>query len=240
MRRKCYAPLPYCNAVSRRDEIKTIKPIINEAFIASSGEIITDYNDLYWLFTCHVASHRVNITMSAFVIKETTSTALHCSKLAFESSVTNYLNKKTYLQAVSQKRNRRLVGIASLYRNSLCASQRCRLLFQVQEIVLRKMCCTHSNIWVELFWNSVVIQLNHWFLVESSFGSPNKVLSLSHWNTASPGHGAGGSNNTTVRIKSWPLSLRVCLGSVLQIFPHRDVDMWGVFESAVLGGVAES
>ncbi len=34
------------------------------------------------------------------------------------------------------------VGIAPLYRNSLCASQHCRLLFQVQEIVLRKMRCT--------------------------------------------------------------------------------------------------
>ncbi len=43
-------PLPYCDAVSRRDETKTIKPIINEAFVASSGDIITDYNDLYCLF----------------------------------------------------------------------------------------------------------------------------------------------------------------------------------------------
>ncbi len=44
-------PLPCCDAVSRRDETKTIKPIINEAFVASSGDIITDYNDLYCLFT---------------------------------------------------------------------------------------------------------------------------------------------------------------------------------------------
>ncbi len=36
-------PLPYCDAVSRRDETKTIKPIINEAFVASSGDIT------YWL-----------------------------------------------------------------------------------------------------------------------------------------------------------------------------------------------
>ncbi len=43
-------PLPYCDAVSRRDETKTMKPIINEAFVASSGDIITDYNDLYGLF----------------------------------------------------------------------------------------------------------------------------------------------------------------------------------------------
>ncbi len=44
-------PSPYCDAVSRRDETKTIKPIINEAFVASSEDIITDYNDLYCLFT---------------------------------------------------------------------------------------------------------------------------------------------------------------------------------------------
>ncbi len=64
-------------------------------------------------------------------------------------------------------------------------------------------------------------QLNHWFLVVSSFGSPNKVLSQQ--NTASPGHGSSGSNNTTARII---VSLRIRLGGVLQIFPHHDVDMW--------------
>ncbi len=104
VRQKCYAPSPYCDAVSRRDDTKTIKPIINAAFVASSGDIITDYNDLYCLFTCRIASRRVNITMSAFVIRETTNTTLHCSKLAFESSVANSLNMKTYLQAMSQKR----------------------------------------------------------------------------------------------------------------------------------------
>ncbi len=56
-------PLPYCDGMSRRDETKTINPIINEAFVASSGDIITDYNDLYCLFTRHVASRHVNITM---------------------------------------------------------------------------------------------------------------------------------------------------------------------------------
>ncbi len=50
-------PSPYCDAVSRRDETKTIKPIINEAFDASSGDIITDYNDLHCLFT-RFALHR--------------------------------------------------------------------------------------------------------------------------------------------------------------------------------------
>ncbi len=48
--------LPYCDAVSRRNESKTIKSIINEASVAFS-EDITDYNDSY--------------TMSAFVIIET-------------------------------------------------------------------------------------------------------------------------------------------------------------------------
>ncbi len=66
-------PLPYYDAVSWRNDTKTIKPIINEAFVASSGEIINDYKDLYCLFTRRVASRRVNITMSAFVIGETTN-----------------------------------------------------------------------------------------------------------------------------------------------------------------------
>ncbi len=66
-------PLPYCDAVSRCDDTKTIKPIISEAFVASSGDLITDYNDLYCLFTRLVASRRLNITMSAFVIGETTN-----------------------------------------------------------------------------------------------------------------------------------------------------------------------
>ncbi len=35
-------PSLYCDGVSWRDETKTIKPIINEAFVASSGDIITD------------------------------------------------------------------------------------------------------------------------------------------------------------------------------------------------------
>ncbi len=124
------------------DEAKTIKPITNEAFVASSGDIITDYNDLYCLFTRRKLEKW-----------QTTSTTLHCSKLAFESSVA-----ETYLQAASQKSDGPCkVGIAPLYRNSLCANLQARLLScQVQEIVLRKLRRTHSNIWVELFWNSVV------------------------------------------------------------------------------------
>ncbi len=47
--------------------------------------------------------------MSAFVIGETTSITLQCSKLEFDSSVANSLNKKTYL--VSQKRQTVLVTL---------------------------------------------------------------------------------------------------------------------------------
>ncbi len=49
--RKCYTPHCIVMPLSRRDDTKTIKPIINEAFVASSGDIITDYNDLYCLYT---------------------------------------------------------------------------------------------------------------------------------------------------------------------------------------------
>ncbi len=60
---------------------KTIKPITNEAFVASSGDIITDYNNLYRIFTRCVASRRVNITMSAFVIGETTNNKYYSTLL---------------------------------------------------------------------------------------------------------------------------------------------------------------
>ncbi len=61
----------------------------------------------------------------------------------------------------------------------------------------------------------------------SSFGSPNKVLSLSQRNTASPWHGADGSNNTTVRIIVPPSFIAHIFGQCFAIFPHSDVDMWG-------------
>ncbi len=43
-------PSPYCDAVFWRNETKTIKLVIKEALVASSGDIITDYNDLHCLF----------------------------------------------------------------------------------------------------------------------------------------------------------------------------------------------
>ncbi len=159
VRRKCYTPLPCCDAVSRRDETKTIKPIIDEAFVASSGDIITDYNDLYGLFTHHVTLRCINITMSAFVFVETPnkcySTLLKTRVWIVSSKFFKYENILTGCESEAPDCSCK-VGIAPLYRNSLCASQHCRLLFQVQETILCKMRCTNSNIWVELFWNSVV------------------------------------------------------------------------------------
>ncbi len=51
-------PLPYCDAVSRRDDTRTIKPITNEAFFASSGDIITDYKDLCCLYHVCICDQR--------------------------------------------------------------------------------------------------------------------------------------------------------------------------------------
>ncbi len=145
-------PLQYCDGLSRRDKIKTIKPIINEAFVASSGDIITDYNGLYCLFTCCVASHQVNITMSAFVIGETTNNKHYSSLLKTRVWIISIRNILTGCESEASDCPCK-VGIASLFRNSLWASVPARLLScQVQEIVLHKRCCTHFHIWVELFW----------------------------------------------------------------------------------------
>ncbi len=134
-------PLPYCDAMSWRDDTKTIKPIINEAFVASSGDIITDYNDLYCLFTHRVALRHVNITMSAFVIGETTNNKHYSTLLKTCIWIVSSRNILTGCESEASDCPCK-VGIAPIYRNSLCASQHCRLLFQVQEIVLRKMRCT--------------------------------------------------------------------------------------------------
>ncbi len=64
-------PLPCCDAVSRCDETKTIKPTINEAFVAFSEDIITDYNDSYGIFALRRTVPRKRNTMAAFVIVET-------------------------------------------------------------------------------------------------------------------------------------------------------------------------
>ncbi len=153
VRQKCYAPHHIVMPLSRRDDTKTIKTITNETFVASSGDIITDYNDLYCLFTRRVASRRVNITMSAFVIRETTNNKHYSTQLKTRVWIVSGRNVLTGCESEASDCPCK-VGIAPLYRNSLCASLHCS--FQVQEIVLRKMCCTHSNICVVLLWNSVV------------------------------------------------------------------------------------
>ncbi len=146
-------PSPYCDGVSRRDETKTIKPITNEAFVASSGDIITDYNDLDCLFTRHVASRLVNITMSAFVIGEKTNNKHYSTPLKTRVLIVRSRNVLTGFEPDCPCK----VVIAPLYRNSLCASLEARLLScQVQEIVLRELHHTHSNICVVLLWNSAV------------------------------------------------------------------------------------
>ncbi len=118
--RKCYAHLPYCDAVSQCDETKTIKPIINEAFVASSGDIITDYNDLYCLYT-----RRVNITMSAFVIRETTNNKHYSTQLKTHVWIVTgkFFKKENVLTGCESEASDCpcKVGIAPLYRNSLCA-----------------------------------------------------------------------------------------------------------------------
>ncbi len=83
--------LPYCDAVSRRDYTKTMKPIINEAFVASSGDTITDYNDLFCLFMKHnhvcICDRRNNKQQALLYTAQ-------------NSSAANSLNMNTYWQAV--------------------------------------------------------------------------------------------------------------------------------------------
>ncbi len=106
------------------NDTKTMKPIINLAFVAFSGDIITNYNDFYCLFY-----------------------ALCC-----------IVPRKHYYVCICDRRN-------------------------------------------------------------------DKQQALLY--TAQNSHSAGSNNNTTARIIVPPLSLRIHLGGVLQILPHRDVDMWG-------------
>ncbi len=101
-------------------------------------------------------SRRVNIIMSAFVNGETTNNKHYSTQLKTHVWIVSSRNVLTGCESEASDSSCK-VGIAPLYRNSLCAS--CRLLSQVQEIVLHKMRCTLSNIWVELFWNSVVNNL---------------------------------------------------------------------------------
>ncbi len=103
--------------------------------------------------SCRVASRRVNITMSAFVTGETTNNNSYSTLLKPRVWI---VSSRNALQSEAPDCPCK-VGIAPLYRKSLCASLQARLLScQVQEIVLRKLRCTHSNICIVLLWNSVV------------------------------------------------------------------------------------
>ncbi len=74
-----------------------------------------------------------------------------CDRRKDKQQALLYTAQNSRLNRQKQKRTYRL------WVRSLCASLQARQLScQVQEIVLRKLCRTHSNICVELFWNSVV------------------------------------------------------------------------------------
>ncbi len=106
----------------------------------------------------------------------------------------------------------------------------CRLFFQVQETVLHKMCCTHSNIWVELFWNSVVNTTKPLISSCVFFWKPKQsTFTFTR-------HGAGGSNNTTARIKISPSFFACTFGQCYAILPIQWRRRVGMFNWAVLGG----
>ena len=68
-----------------------------------------------------------------------------------------------YLQAVSQQCQTVLAKteLPNFIETAVVSQMHCRLLVQETVLILDKMCSTHLNIWVGLFWKSVEIQLNH-------------------------------------------------------------------------------
>ncbi len=117
--------LPYCDAVSRRRH-KNNKTHYKRGICWPSGYKITDYNDLYCLFTSHVASRHVNFTMSPFVIGESYSTLLKTRVWIVSGKFFKWENILTGCESEAADCPCN-VGIAPFYRNSLCASQHCRL-----------------------------------------------------------------------------------------------------------------
>ncbi len=99
-----------------------------------------------------------------------------------------------YLQAVSQKHLTVLAKLELPHFIETAFVQASIAGYSSRFRKLSSVKCAAPSLIFELFWNSVEIQLKHRFLLVSSFGSPNKVFLLSQRNTASPGHGAGGSN----------------------------------------------
>ncbi len=132
-------PSPCCDAVSQRDETKTIKPITNEAFVASSGDIITGYNDLYCLFTRRDTHYHVCIC-------DRRNDKQQALMLLYTAQ--NFVSGRNVLTGCESEAPDCpcKVGIAPLYKNSLCASQHCRLLsprFRKQSSV---KCAAHTLI----------------------------------------------------------------------------------------------
>ncbi len=97
-------PLTVLWCVSRRHDTKTIKLIINEAFVASSGDIITDYNDLYCLFTCRVASRR------------TKNIILVCCVLTLTDNQSEKATKACWLNNLQKRHHGFKRGLSDIYR----------------------------------------------------------------------------------------------------------------------------
>ncbi len=133
---------------------KTIKPIINEAFVASSRDIVVDYNDFY--SRCITPQKHYHVCICE---RRSDKQALHyTAHNSHLNNRANSLNMKTYLQAASHKRQTVLakLELPHFLETAFVLSWYCRLLSQLQEIVIRKMHNKMPNIGVELFWNSVV------------------------------------------------------------------------------------
>lgn len=96
-----------------------------------------------------------------------------------------------------------------------------RLLSQVQETVLHKMHCTHTNIWVELF-------CVFWKTKQTSFAVTVKrsISTTYRWRQ---------QHESKLHL----LYLNKHLGGIMEIFPHSDVDMWGHLNKAFQEGTDE-
>ncbi len=163
-----------------------------------------------------------------------THTNTHMRNSAFEQSIANtWTNNKTYLQSLIQK-HQIVIAKSELthflfyfFWNRLCAkpalhSTRFTKLSSIKcaaQIRTFGLCC------------SVVNNLNLWFLIASTFGRPNKMILLSHRNTQRLPVMA--ASTLLQLLKPRLLSLREHLGGIMQIFPHRDVNV-GSWD--VLGG----
>ncbi len=98
------------------------------------------------------------------------------------------------------------------------------------------MHCTHSNICVELFWNSVVnITKPLIFSCVLIWKPKESTLAFTTKHTASPRH-ACSNNNTTARIKVTPSFIACTFGWCFANLPTQWHRRGGVFERAVLGG----